>query len=135
MLLEICVDSVQSAINAEKGGASRVELCANLMEGGTTPSLGMLKIIKKLVSVPVFVIIRPRGGDFVYSESEFWVMKEDLKCLKSEGADGIVLGILEANGEIDRERCQELIDISRPLPVTFHRGKQKDYYYARWWNN
>lgn len=120
--MEVCIDSVESALNAERGGAIRVELCSNLMEGGTTPSLGMLRIIKQRTPVPVFVMIRPRGGDFLYSDDEFYVMKEDIRILKEGGADGIVFGILSSQGEVDIERCQELLELSRPLPVTFHRA-------------
>lgn len=116
------MDSVESALNAAKGGASRVELCSNLVEGGTTPSLGILRIVKKVVEIPVFVMLRPRGGDFLYSDLEFQVMVEDLQLMKQNGADGVVFGILMADGEIDIKRSKELIDLARPLPVTFHRA-------------
>lgn len=121
--IEVCVDSVESAANASKGGACRVELCSNLVEGGTTPSLGMLRVIKSAVATtPVFVMIRPRGGDFLYSDTEFQVMLEDLRLMKQNGADGIVFGILTPDGGIDTERSKRLIDLARPLPVTFHRA-------------
>ncbi|KAL5021474.1 hypothetical protein ScPMuIL_000629 [Solemya velum] len=120
--MEVCVDSVASAINAQNGGAVRIELCSNLMEGGTTPSIGMLQVIKQAVSVPVFVMIRPRGGDFLYNEVEFEVMKQDLLASKSLGADGFVFGILNRDGTVDAFRCKELIELARPLPVTFHRA-------------
>lgn len=120
--MEVCVDGVESAVNAEEGGASRVELCCNLVEGGTTPSLGTLRIIKQRVKIPVFVMLRPRGGDFVYSEDEFSVMTEDLQLLKENGADGIVFGILTPEGSIDESRCLELKQLANPLPVTFHRA-------------
>lgn len=120
--MEVCVDSVESAINAEKGGASRLELCSNLVEGGTTPSLGLLKVIKEKVNVPVYVMIRPRGGDFVYSEDDFQVMREDLVILKENGADGIVFGILTPDGDVDMDRSKEIMKLSCPLPVTFHRA-------------
>ena len=120
--LEVCVDSVQSAVNAASGGASRLELCSNLTEGGTTPSLGMLKTVKKAVSIPVYAMVRPRGGDFLYSDTELQVMKEDIRLLKENGVDGIVFGVLTANGDIDLEKTKELLQLSRPLPVTFHRA-------------
>ena len=117
------MDSVESAVNAVKGGASRLELCGSLYEGGITPSLGLLRVVKQEVNVPVFVMIRPRAGDFAYSEQEFEVMKEDLRILKEDGsADGFVFGVLTPNGEVDRSRCSELIDLARPQPVTFHRA-------------
>ena len=119
---EVCIDSVQSAINAEIGGASRVELCANLLEGGTTPTPGMLARIKKTCALPVFVMIRPRGGDFLYSDDEFQIMKEDIRILKEYGADGIVFGILTSDGKVDVERCKEIVSLCRPLPITFHRA-------------
>ncbi|KAK7508627.1 hypothetical protein BaRGS_00000193 [Batillaria attramentaria] len=120
--MEVCVDSVASAMNAEKGGARRIELCANLLEGGTTPSLGMLKVVKSKVSIPVFVMIRPRGGDFLYTDYEYEVMKTDLKVFKEAKADGFVFGFLEIDGAIDYNRCKEFRDLASPLPVTFNRA-------------
>ncbi|XP_060551383.1 LOW QUALITY PROTEIN: copper homeostasis protein cutC homolog [Ruditapes philippinarum] len=120
--MEVCIDSVQSAINAEKGGAVRVELCANLMEGGTTPSIGMLKVIKATVKIPVFVMIRPRGGDFTYFQHEFDVMFQDLCMLKETGADGFVFGILNKDGTIEEKMCEKLLEYAKPLPCTFHRA-------------
>lgn len=116
------MDSVESAVNAEEGGAARVELCSNLVEGGTTPSLGMLRVVKRAVDIPVFVMIRPRGGDFLYSDAEMQVMIEDVKVLKENGADGVVFGVLTGDGVIDARKSQTLIDLARPLPVTFHRA-------------
>lgn len=125
----MCVDSVLSAVNAEKGGATRLELCGSLVDGGTTPSLGMLRVVKERVNVPVFVMVRPRGGDFLYTEDEFMVMKEDVKIFKDGGADGFVFGILTSDGSIDKERVAQLMSLCRPLPVTFHRAFDmvKDY--------
>ncbi|XP_067125768.1 copper homeostasis protein cutC homolog isoform X2 [Centruroides vittatus] len=119
--LEVCVDSLSSAINAYKG-ASRLELCSCLSEGGLTPSLGFLKIVRLQVKIPIFVLIRPRGGDFTYSNEEFRIMKEDIKIAKENGADGFVLGALTSSGKIDEENCKVLIDEASPLPVTFHRA-------------
>ena len=120
--MEVCIDSVESALNAEVSGASRVELCSNLVEGGTTPTVGMLRTIKEKSKIPVYVMIRPRGGDFAYSEDEYQVMKEDMVALKECGADGFVFGILTPEGDIDEQRCQELIELAQPYPVTFHRA-------------
>ncbi|CAB4026110.1 copper homeostasis cutC homolog, partial [Paramuricea clavata] len=102
--------------------AKRIELCCNLSEGGTTPSIGLLKVIKCNVSLPVFVMIRPRGGDFLYTEAEFEVMIEDCEQVINAGADGIVCGILTKQGEIDVPGCKKLLGIIKPLPVTFHRA-------------
>jgi copper homeostasis protein len=122
-MMEVCVDSVESAVNACKGGASRLELCAALSEGGLTPTPGMLRIIKSLVTIPVFVMLRPRGGDdFVYSSYEVEVMMNDAAVLKEWGADGFVFGALTASGEIDKNVCKEVMDIVSPLPATFHRA-------------
>ncbi|XP_025097059.1 copper homeostasis protein cutC homolog [Pomacea canaliculata] len=120
--MEVCVDSVISAINAEKGGASRLELCSNLMEGGTTPTIGMLQVVKSKVKIPVFVMIRPRGGDFLYTEEEVEVMKHDIHALKENGADGFVFGFLQEDGSVDSDRCKTFIELISPLPVTFHRA-------------
>ena len=120
--IEICANSVQSAINAELGGANRVELCDNLWEGGTTPSHASIKLAKEQVDIPVFVLVRPRGGDFVYSDLEFEIIKADIKAAKTEGADGIVSGVLLPDGTIDVERTSELVRLTSPLPFTFHRA-------------
>nr|XP_006001878.1 PREDICTED: copper homeostasis protein cutC homolog isoform X2 [Latimeria chalumnae] len=122
-LMEVCVDSLESAINAERGGAGRIELCSSLLEGGVTPSLGLLQVTKQSVKIPVFVMIRPRGGDFLYTDQEVEVMRADIKLAKANGADGIVFGVLTEDGRVDSELSAELLAESRPLPVTFHRGK------------
>uniref|UniRef100_A0A8C0E2B4 Copper homeostasis protein cutC homolog n=1 Tax=Balaenoptera musculus TaxID=9771 RepID=A0A8C0E2B4_BALMU len=121
-LMEVCVDSVESAVNAERGGADRIELCSGLVEGGTTPSMGVLQVVKQYVQIPVFVMIRPRGGDFLYSDREVEVMKADIRLAKLYGADGLVFGALTEDGHIDKELCMSLVAICRPLPVTFHRA-------------
>ena len=120
--IEVCVDSVESAIGAEQGGADRVELCDNLMEGGTTPSAGMIEIVRKHIAIELQVIIRPRGGDFCYTDIEFEIMKRDIDVAKRLGADGIVFGILQPDGTVDIDRTQKLIELARPLNVTFHRA-------------
>uniref|UniRef100_A0A8D0H8X6 Copper homeostasis protein cutC homolog n=1 Tax=Sphenodon punctatus TaxID=8508 RepID=A0A8D0H8X6_SPHPU len=121
-LMEVCVDSVESAVNAERGGAGRIELCTGLMEGGTTPSMGLLQVVKQCVRVPVFMMVRPRGGDFLYSDREVEVMKADIRLAKLHGADGLVFGALTEDGRVDTELCAALLAVSRPLPVTFHRA-------------
>lgn len=120
--VEICANSLQSAINAEQGGANRVELCDNLWEGGTTPSHATIVLAKRHLNIPVFVLIRPRGGDFVYSELEFEIIKQDIIAAKSAGADGIVAGVLLPNGQVDFPRTSELVALSDGLPFTFHRA-------------
>ena len=122
LLLEICTDSVASCQEAEKGGATRVELCANLFEGGTTPTAGCLKIARQQTNIPIYVLLRPRGGDFCYSEEEFAIMQYDLEMIKRLGADGVVLGVLQPDGTIDMERTAKLIQQALPLQVTFHRA-------------
>ncbi|XP_028630571.1 copper homeostasis protein cutC homolog isoform X3 [Arvicanthis niloticus] len=108
-LMEVCVDSVESAVNAERGGAGRIELCSGLLEGGTTPSMGILQVVKQSVQIPVFVMIRPRGGDFLYSDREVEVMKADIRLAKLYGADGLVFGALTEDGHIDKELCLSLV--------------------------
>lgn len=120
--VEICLDSVESAIIAEKNGADRVELCDNLFEGGTTPSYGTIKMARSSVKLGLQVIIRPRGGDFCYSDLEFEVMRADIEMCKSLGVDGVVLGILNPDGSVDINRTKQLVELASPLNVTFHRA-------------
>ena len=122
MKIEICLESIESVIAAEKGGADRVEFCADLFEGGTTPSLGAFKVARANSTITMSVMIRPRGGDFCYSDLEFAAMKEDIRLFKEAGADCVVFGILTPDGEIDIKRNTELIELARPMEVTFHRA-------------
>jgi copper homeostasis protein len=122
MIIEVCVDSVESAIAAQNGGADRVELCDNLIEGGTTPSDGAIAIARERLSIKLHVIIRPRGGDFCYSDLEFEIMKRDILRCKELHADGVVIGILTPDGDIDIPRSRELVELARPLQVTYHRA-------------
>jgi copper homeostasis protein len=120
--VEICVGDVESAIAAEVGGADRVELCDNLAVGGTTPSAGTIVEACRWLSIPVHVLIRPRAGDFVYSERELAVMRHDIEAAKALGAAGVVLGVLTREGGIERDRAAALIALARPLSVTFHKA-------------
>lgn len=120
--LEICANSYSSALAAQKGGANRVELCENMAEGGTTPSYAQIKLCKEGLNIEVWPIIRPRGGDFLYTDDEFELMKEDIKICKSLNCDGVAVGILLANGEVDKKRCTELIELAKPMPIAFHRA-------------
>jgi copper homeostasis protein len=120
LIFEACVGSYSSAKEAEKRGASRIELCDNLKEGGTTPSYGTIKLAKKNLKIPIFVIIRPRGGDFIYSAEEIEKMKEDIIQCKSLGVDGVVLGILNEDYEVDIDKMASLIEKAQGMQITFH---------------
>ena len=120
--LEICANSYSSAAAAQNGGASRVELCENMAEGGTTPSYAQIKRCVEKLNIEIWPIIRPRGGDFLYNDDEFELMKEDIRICKILNCDGVVFGILKSDGEIDNERCAELIELAKPMPVAFHRA-------------
>ena len=121
-MLEVAVFNIESAIAAEAAGANRLELCENPNEGGTTPSYGTLSVVSSTISIPVFPIIRPRGGDFLYTRSEFDVMKNDIRLCKELGFGGVVIGLLLPDGCIDKARTKELVALAAPLEVTFHRA-------------
>jgi copper homeostasis protein len=120
--IEICCGSIQSAANAKAGGAVRVELCQGLIEGGTTPSPATIDYAVKELGLQVFVLVRPRGGDFCYNELEIRTMEEDVAYCKKAGAAGIVVGFLHPDGSIDTELTRRFVELSAPLPVTFHRA-------------
>lgn len=120
--IEVVASSVLSCINAEKGGANRIELCSALATAGVTPSNGMLIAVKENISIPVFVMIRPREGDFCYDKREIETFKREIDSLQKAGADGFVFGLLLPNGHVDVKSTRELVDFCKPYPVTFHRA-------------
>lgn len=121
-LIEVCANSVASALAAQTGGAARVELCSALAEGGITPSAAVIELARERLQIPLHVLIRPRGGDFCYDDTEFNLMKRDIAFSKRAGVDGVVIGILNPNGHVDTTRTSELIAAARPMSVTFHRA-------------
>lgn len=121
-LIELCVEGIDGFLAAQEAGADRVELCASLVEGGLTPSLATIRAAVKAARIPVHVIIRPRGGDFLYSDTEFDTMVEDIKALRSEGVSGVVIGCLTPDGRIDETRTTALVEAARPMSVTCHRA-------------
>jgi copper homeostasis protein len=122
IIIEACVDAIDAAVEAKRGGAGRLELCGELLQGGVTPSAGLIGAVRERVKIPLFVLIRPRTGDFLYSADERDVMLRDIALAKSLGADGVVIGALTANGDVDIETTRALIDAARPMKVTFHRA-------------
>jgi len=120
--LEICAASLASALAAQAGGAHRIELCQNLGQGGTTPSYGLIRQVRAQVSLPVFVLIRPRPGGFVYDANELAIMRDDIVACRELGCAGVVLGALDAAGRVDQATCRELISAAGPLETTFHRA-------------
>ncbi|MDR0296254.1 MAG: copper homeostasis protein CutC [Prevotellaceae bacterium] len=124
IIVEVCVDSIDSALAAQQGGAERIELCQSLSEGGTTPSFAMIEAALRLLNIKAFVLIRPRGGDFLYNDTEFAIMQMDIHCCGKMGCHGVVIGMLNVDGSIDVRRCAVLIDIAHQynMQVTFHRA-------------
>ena len=122
MLLEICCYNLESALIAQKAGAHRIELCADPADGGTTPAFGLIKTARKKLDIPLYPIIRARGGDFLYSEEEFEIMRNDVVLCRKSGCDGAVIGILQTNGKVDKKRCLQLLELAYPMGVTFHRA-------------
>ncbi|HKT30609.1 copper homeostasis protein CutC [Dyella sp.] len=120
-LLEIAAGTLASALAAQEGGADRVELCSSLAEGGITPSYGMLAVVRERVRIPVYVLVRPRAGDFLYDDADFEMMRRDIETCVSLGFDGVVIGALDADGHVD-PRCRELVHAAGKLGVTFHRA-------------
>jgi copper homeostasis protein len=121
-LLEISVESVEAAMAAERGGAHRIEFCSNTKQGGTTPSNNLLRTVRERVSLPIFSMVRPRGGNFLYSDGEFEAMQRAIDAAKEYRMHGVVLGLLDADGEIDIDRTKHLVERAGTLPVTFHRA-------------
>jgi len=132
MILEVCTDTLASTIIAERAGADRIELCADLCVGGTTPSAGLIKQVKEQVAIPIAVMIRPRAGDFCYSDAELQTMKADILFAKECGAESVVFGVLTPEGHIDKTSMAELIELSRPMEVACHRAfdMTKDAYHS-----
>ncbi|HYM78081.1 MAG TPA: copper homeostasis protein CutC [Candidatus Dormibacteraeota bacterium] len=122
VLIEVCVDSVASALAAERGGAGRIELCSSLGEGGVTPSAGLIELTRASILLPLHVMIRPRAGDFCYDGQEFETMRRDIALAQRMGANGVVIGILDIQGAVDIDRTRELVEFAHPLSVTFHRA-------------
>ncbi|QCX01243.1 copper homeostasis protein CutC [Aggregatimonas sangjinii] len=122
MLVEVCANSFESALNAQRAGADRIELCSELAVGGVTPSYGLLKAVSEKISIPVRVLIRPRSGDFTYSDAEFDIMKQDIKLCNEMGFDGIAIGLLHPNFVMDERRHIEIGHLAAKLKITFHRA-------------
>lgn len=122
VIVEVCVEGIDGFLAAQEGGADRIELCASLVEGGLTPSIGVVRAALQLARVPFHVIVRPRGGDFLYSAAEYDSMLEDVAALRTLGVAGVVIGCLLRDGRIDEARMARLIAVARPLSVTCHRA-------------
>lgn len=121
-MIEVCAYSLKSCLTALRAGTDRIELCGGMAEGGTTPSAGLIQLARQQLSIALYVMIRPRGGDFLYSEHELAVMRADIAMARSLGADGVVLGLLNANGTVNEAQTRQLVELAHPMPVTFHRA-------------
>ena len=122
VLVEACVDAIDAALEAERGGAGRVELCGELLQGGVTPSAGLIGAVRDRIAIPLFALVRPRTGDFLYTDDELDVMRRDIEQMKALGVDGVVLGALTMNGDVDEAIMRSLMALARPMAVTFHRA-------------
>ena len=122
ILVEACVDAIDAALEAERGGAARIELCGELLQGGVTPSAGLIAAVWDRIDIPLFVLVRPRAGDFLYTDDELDVMRRDIEQMKMLAVDGIALGVLTADGDVDVDHMRSLIELARPMAVTFHRA-------------
>lgn len=122
LVLEICVESVDHAVAAERGGAQRIELCTDLSSGGTTPGVALMRTALRRVRIPIHVLIRPRAGNFCYTDDELEIMRNEIRSAKQLGMDGVVLGILRKDRRVDIERTKALVELAHPLSVTFHRA-------------
>lgn len=122
LLVEVCAFSIESCVAAEKGGATRIELCGSMYEGGTTPSAGLIQLAKQRVNIEIHAMIRPRGGDFYYSDDEISVMQADIRMAKQCGCEGIVLGILQKDGRVNIAQTKSFVALAKPMQVTFHRA-------------
>lgn len=120
--IEVCAFSLESCLAAEKGGANRIELCGSMYEGGTTPSAGLIQVAKQRVNIEIHAMIRPRGGDFCYSNDEISIMQADIRMAKELGCEGVVLGILQPNGQVNITQTRALVTLAKPMQITFHRA-------------
>jgi copper homeostasis protein len=122
VLVEACVDAIDAALEAERGAAARIELCGELLQGGVTPSAGLIAAVWDKIDIPLHVLVRPRTGDFLYTDDELDVMRRDIEQVKTLGVDSVAMGVLTADGDVDVERMRSLIELARPMKVTFHRA-------------
>ena len=129
--VEVCAFSLESCLAAEKGGANRIELCGSIYEGGTTPSAGLIQLAKHRINIEIHAMIRPRGGDFCYSDDEISIMRADIRMAKELGCEGVVLGILQPNGQVNIAQTKALVALAKPMQVTFHRAIDMTLNYSK----